>query len=141
MHKYERFIIYPLLILALFYGMAGDQVMTSATQVYNEIVAKDISILNNKGELAMRMTSDVNGSGQIRLYDNEGRQLIYLGGNDVKKNEDPGGLITVSNKYHNKVISLSETLPDENEKGPYHGIIYVFDRYGESHNSYGHSSY
>ena len=138
MHKYERFIIYPLLILALFYGMAGDQVMTSAQKVYDEIVAKNISIVNEQGERILLIGNDVNGSGSIDLYDNEGDKLIGLGSSS---NEGMSGLVTVYNKYHNKVIYLTQTLPNEERKGGYHGIIAVLDRYGENPATYGHSSY
>jgi len=36
MHKFERFIIYPLLILALFYSMAGEQIHTTAGEKFND---------------------------------------------------------------------------------------------------------
>ena len=144
MHKYERFIIYPLLILALFYGMAGNQVMTSAQKVYDEIVTKDIKVVNNQGEEVLRMGVGTSGNGLLTVYDNDGEELIYLGAytyNGEENGKESAGLITVSNKYNETVIGLGITKPDEDGHGGNHGVIAVFDRYGENPASYGHSSY
>ena len=77
MHKYERFIIYPLLILALFYGMAGDQVMTSATKVYDEIIAKKISIVDDNGKEIIKMGLD-------RDFEHSDRGIIKIMGSGLK---------------------------------------------------------
>jgi hypothetical protein len=45
MQKFERFIIYPMLFIGIFFSFADDGVQqTTAQQVYDEIIAKNIKL-------------------------------------------------------------------------------------------------
>lgn len=47
MKKFERFIIYPMLFIAIFFSFTDDGVQqTTAQQVYEEIIAKKITVVN-----------------------------------------------------------------------------------------------
>lgn len=50
MSKYERFIIYPLLIVALFYGITDIQMATTAQDVMEELTVKEITVVNDDYE-------------------------------------------------------------------------------------------
>ncbi len=58
MFKFERFIVYPLLIIALFYSMTGQKIMANAKQVYDEIVTKKISIVDDSGQTLLTMKKE-----------------------------------------------------------------------------------
>ena len=51
MSKYERFLIYPLLILALVYGLVGNPLLqvSNSREVFNVIEAREIIIVNEEG--------------------------------------------------------------------------------------------
>ncbi|PTV94429.1 hypothetical protein C8C76_1323 [Halanaerobium saccharolyticum] len=84
MQKFERFIIYPMLFIAIFFSFADDGVQqTTAQQVYDEIIAKSISIVNDEGELLINLSrheeSNVNkNSGRIKIigYDGDKTNII-----------------------------------------------------------------
>lgn len=51
MFKFERFIIYPVLFIALFFSIADDGVQqTTAQEVIDQLIVKDIRVVNDKGE-------------------------------------------------------------------------------------------
>lgn len=74
MKKWERFIIYPLLIISLVYSFGGIQTATNAKKVFDKIVAKEIAIVD------------------------DGKELIKLSGHKAGGNEVVQGAIEVFNK-------------------------------------------
>ena len=54
MSKYERFTIYPLLIMALIYGFIGSPIIQARqeTEVFERIEAKEI-VIKNDGDVEM----------------------------------------------------------------------------------------
>ena len=79
MHKYERYIIYPLLIIALFYGMSGSSIIeTSAENIMNRIVGKEVVIVNDKGQEVLNISSNDSGGATLSMSDDAGNQGITL---------------------------------------------------------------
>ena len=59
MKKFERFIIYPLLFIALFFSFADDGLQqTTAQQVYDELIAKNIKIVNDDGKTMIELKTE-----------------------------------------------------------------------------------
>lgn len=253
MKKFERFIVYPLLIITLFFSMSGNQVMTEADQIYDEIIANKIKIVNNEGKemitlgvkednssnvsdhgeiIVMQDTSKYKSKLQTRIengrillnyFDDKSNNeansytslfggsvnmksnnnLLHLGENyrnfpdgfindekngeydlsygfgidmyfkekqedapvvtenstltvsnnehgssintynkdgnpaiNIGTTEGDGGIIDIYNKHENKIISLTQTAPDDEEEGGNHGLITIFDKYGEDFKNY-----
>jgi len=160
MHKYERFIIYPLLIVALFYGFAGEQMGTTAQEVMDKLVVREISVVNSRNNEVINignrgmfgggsfeiynatnnaivtLSSTIEGSGAIEVYGKEGNMLIAQ-----SVNEEGGGSIGIFNRHNNIVIGLGQTVSDELGIGGGHGLINVYDKYGEDFRSYKHGIY
>lgn len=68
MKKIERIIIYPLLFLALFQSFVGLKPTFAGSSeenvaVFDKIVAKEISIVNNEGDRVVEIGSEPSGSG------------------------------------------------------------------------------
>ncbi len=47
MQKFERFIVYPLLIMALFYSLSGAQITTATENVIDKLIVRKISVVND----------------------------------------------------------------------------------------------
>lgn len=59
MKKFERFIIYPLLFIALFFSFADDGFQqTTAQQFYDEIIAKNIKIVDERGNKLIELSAE-----------------------------------------------------------------------------------
>jgi hypothetical protein len=151
MHKYERYIIYPLLIIALFYGMSGSDVIeTNAQKVYDEIVAEQIKVIGTKEDggttiinhngMAIynkdnKLALSLQPNGFIRTYD-EGDETTYLG-----SMPSGGGTIAIFNDHEKEVGRITITKADENGEGGGHGVLVIHDKYHEDYRSYGHRGY
>lgn len=74
MKKFERFIIYPLLFIAVFFSFADDGLQqTTAQQFYNEIIAKNIKIVDERGNKLIELSAEKNevfeqGYGKINVF-------------------------------------------------------------------------
>ena len=114
MHKYERFIIYPLLIFALFYGMSGsDVIQSNAQQIYDEIITKRLSIINKDGERKVLMTTSKDGNVALIKFEGgimgtKGSQ-IYLN-NYIDENVIIMGTANKSAGFISKKINIEMKL-------------------------------
>ena len=82
MKKFERFIIYPMLFIALFFSFSGEDVQqTTAQQVYDEIIAKNIKVVDDKGREAINLSGgnyNNKAFGSITIYDPVRMGGLYL---------------------------------------------------------------
>ena len=107
MHKYERYIIYPLLILALFYGMSGGNVIKTVadSRVFDHLIAKKISIVNDEGTGQIVLTTTSNKkTNEIEKVIKGGVINIYGEVNDnpsvtICSDRDGNGTVFMENKY------------------------------------------
>ncbi|SDM36021.1 hypothetical protein [Halarsenatibacter silvermanii] len=147
MHKYERFIIYPLLIAALFYGFSGGEMDTTAQKYYDEIlsgritaenitVTESLDVLNEEGKFSASLTQNPEGKGELILNNSEGEKRIKMG---TGRDGGGGGMLSVYNNHGNIVIHATQTLPDDEGEGGGHGGILIYDRDGEEFRSYDHT--
>ena len=179
MKKFERFIIYPLLIVALFYSFAGEQVTTTAQDVIDKLIVREISVIDDEGIETINITSDVIGgkivvnstfSEDIRL-NIESTGLMLLSELSQTSLGFDGMYISnenINTGFRNGSISVWETTPfgeesnlyahiglDDNENAGIvlnnnngdqligigadtngHGLINIYDKYGEDWRSY-----
>jgi len=125
MHKYERYIIYPLLILALFYGMSGGNIIKTVAdnRVYEELVAKKITIVDDNGNEIATIKDSKNKysnttEGEIRLYEYK---------NDSEDQEEP-----VSSNLFNADSFMMGNIRMSGSDGKI--ILTQFDEITERHN-------
>lgn len=76
MKNYERFIVYPLLFIALFYSV-GDQFVSSASNVIDQIIARNITIVDERGNKVVEISSHDDG-GQIKLNNTQNEYGISI---------------------------------------------------------------
>jgi hypothetical protein len=158
MKKFERFIIYPMLFIAIFFSFADDGVQqTTAQQVYDELIAKSLTIVNDSGEKVIKLKSNQFG-GKISLeepnsYHQLGITPMAIGmstpTNYLNLNS---GRIVMTNKEKEKNILLmgiesgdsfasfrnknGESLVEIGSNNNGHGSINIYDKYGEDFKSY-----
>jgi len=78
MKKFERFIIYPLLIVALFYSFAGEQVTEATENVIDKLVVREISVVNDDDKEVINIGSLFSGyHGLINVYDVRDKEKMY----------------------------------------------------------------
>ena len=165
MKKFERFIIYPLLIMTLFYSFAGEQVTTTAQDVIDKLVVREISVIDEEGNEVVNIDSVPYHGGEIMIYggpsdsfskisgysfqtviDNNMTLVSQLGFTIQQFDEDPitppkrfvdigvsnngNGYSILNNSHGDPLIYIGF-----NENG--HGLINVYDKYGENWRSYG----
>ena len=95
MQKFERFIIYPLLIVALFYavtGGAGTDILANPFEIEDTIRTREVEIYNDADKVVGILGSD-GPAGVLALYNNRGNEIIGLG---ATSSEGNGGIF-VSN--------------------------------------------
>lgn len=160
MSKYERFIIYPLLLIALVYGFIGSPIIQASqkkfdfslpTEVFDRIEAKEIVITNSDGVEVVVIGSTYDEGGLVETYSPEGvigAEMITITG---------GGGISTYNKDGVRVTDMASTIGDQGGNGVVriynkngrrivfierttegHGGLWVYDRYGEYPAFYGH---
>jgi hypothetical protein len=156
MNKFERFIIYPMLFIALFFSFADDGVkQTTAQQVYDkiiadEIVANKIKLFDSNGETTMFLTGEPGG---VAIYSDE-HMTTFLGNTDIgvgvlnlygdeKINgvsiaapKESSGIIKIKNNYNNLVLELGSAASNKKGQGEGDGLINIYDKYGEDKKSY-----
>ena len=193
MKKFERFIIYPLLIVALFYSLPGEQITTATENVIDRLVVRELSVVNDEGTEVVNIGSSsfTGKSGRISVYNGRLGEKIYstiTSGNfevvntvntDRRATLSFGGLSLRSEDYWSYITGNSITIQDyfelyelydddvpkrryldlsindngsgflqiSNNKGyPLlylgpeggngHGLINIYDKYGEDWRSY-----
>lgn len=110
MKKFERFIIYPMLFIALFFSFADDGVQqTTAQDFFNEIITKKISIMNNDTKEVM-VLEGTDGGGRITLNSGKNEENIVI----TSDAEDGSSLIAL--KKPNQDIGMILSAVD-NETG------------------------
>ena len=101
MSKYERLLIYPLLILALAYSFLGNPAMQASqeTAVFNRIEASDIVIKNDQGTKVVSLGSTSLNGGIVRTFNEDGVLGTYMvtefGGSVVTFNTDGVGVARI----------------------------------------------
>lgn len=148
MSKYERFIIYPLLVVALVYAFIGTPVIKARqeTEVFDRIEAKEI-VIKNDHDIEVVAISFYDEGGGIWTSSKDGilgtGMITDLGGGSIttyNKNNvwgttifsgDEGGGIVVYNKNSQPVVAISP-IPEG------HGGISIIDRSGQYFTLYGH---
>jgi hypothetical protein len=89
MKKFERYIIYPILFIVLFFSFSGDDLhQTTAQQVYDEIIARKITIVNEDGQKMSEISSDIvninhknktKEYGNMKFYSEKGDLMVEIG--------------------------------------------------------------
>ena len=67
MHKYERLFIYPLLMVALFFAVADNNINLTADEIKEQLNVREISVFNNNHEEVIYIGSDDEGQGVIDI--------------------------------------------------------------------------
>jgi uncharacterized protein GlcG (DUF336 family) len=99
--KYERFIIYPLLFIALFCAVTGVNVVSATQQVFDKIVAREIAVVNNEGNtVASLKYDDVKQDVSFELFNDEGTRVVSL------LSYDDGGAIGVFNQDGHLTVAM-----------------------------------
>lgn len=125
MSKYERFLIYPLLFVALAYGFFLNPGIhaTPETEYFDKIVANEITIESEDGQIRIK-----DGSVLIANHSNNTYGVIFSEGMGFR-DHNRGYTLSLSgysfrNMYGQRVI---ETLVDDDESGK----IIIRDKEGE----------
>ena len=77
MSKYERLIIYPVLLLALFTAVTGVAPIRSSPEIIERIVAREVVIMSDYGNEVLRLGS-TNLGGAFDLYNNFGNAVVSM---------------------------------------------------------------
>lgn len=104
MKKFERFIVYPLLIIALASSFLGGGVKTNAFEFFDTILARRIIILDDTSEEMITMGWEKNETFKTR----NGYINIYgpLGNTALK-----GSYINLNSKNEDSFVGISGTIP------------------------------
>lgn len=79
MSKYERLIIYPLLLIALFSALTGVNVVNATQQILDKIVAREIVVVNNEGNTVASLKYDQRKENvSLELFSDEGVRVVSL---------------------------------------------------------------
>ncbi len=126
MAKWERLVVYSLLLVALFMGFRSNQQLITAMEgVSEEIRAKRFVVVNELGREMVVLDSSREGGGLVVL-NNEGMPVGALGAGAAG-----GGVFGLWNPRGDERISMGSTTQD-------HGGIWVYDRNGKDIRFYGH---
>jgi hypothetical protein len=113
MKKFERLIIYPLLIVSLFYSFSPSINQSNALEVFDEIITQKITIIDNKNGKCMELKYDKkNNRGEIQIKDNLGTtklvgSYMIMQSNVVKKNNIMFSPITPGIVLNNKTSKIT----------------------------------
>lgn len=116
MKKFERFIIYPLLIVALFYIISGQQIIISAENILDKLVVREIFVVNDSGQEVVNISANNDGGGSIWTLNKDGVVGTSMG------SVSDGGIITTYNR--DGVIGAFITSDDTG------GLICTFNKNG-----------
>ena len=163
MQKFERFIIYPLLIVALFYSFAGEQATTTAQEVVDKLVVREISVVNDEGDEAVNIGS-LGGAGTVEVKNNimeetysyinyngfysrgpKTRSSLESIGFRIRSSEldmDKENIVEIG-RYSDDLSGFAEFYNSNGDSRVFigantedHGLINIYDKYGEDFRSY-----
>lgn len=105
MRKFERFIIYPMLFIAIFFSFAADDVQQTTAQQYEKhIVAKKITVLDDDENKIVQIQGGSKGKfGGIVLYNSSGTNVMGL----LKSNLGKPGIV-LFNEKGKPLLSMSD---------------------------------
>lgn len=125
MSKYERFIIYPLLIIALYYAFILNPGISARqeTEYFHKIVAQEITLLSQVGEIRINDKSIM-----IVDYETNTFGVIFSDGIGLRGG-DRGYTLSLSGYSFKNLsgIDVVETFVDDEG----YGQILLFDKDGE----------
>ncbi len=109
MQKFERFIVYPLLIMALFYSLSGAQITTATENVIDKLIVRKISVVNDAGEEVINIKSIVSlllaeADKFVRELDDYGGIYLYTGSEDTKNLYQHLGYQLIDQKENNHLV-------------------------------------
>lgn len=161
MSKYERFIIYPLLFVSLFYGLIGGQPFVFAVQddVFDQIKAREILVVDDEGDEKISMISE-EGTGWITVNTREQGVKTSIRGSgimmgsaseimsltprkiDIFDREMIYGVVTIEkNEHGNGSITLHNNMGNTNvvigSTFENNGAIWFFNKDGRNPIFYG----
>ncbi len=114
MSKYERLVIYPLLFIALFCALTGVNVVSATQQVFDKIIAREITLVNAEGEsLASLKYDERKESVSFEMYGDDGLRALSL------LAYDKGGAIGIFNNEGH----LTAAIQQEGQAG----AIYLYN--------------
>lgn len=126
MSKYERFIIYPLLIMALVYGFILNPGIAARpeTETFERIVAREIIVPSAEGQIQMK-----DGSLMIVDENHQTFGVILPEGIGFRDGERGYTLSVTGSSFKNQygITVLELTVDDEG-----HGRLRILDKDGEN---------
>jgi len=117
--SFERFFLYSVLAILVFYVFLVDVNVESKVSIQEEIRARRIVIVNDEGQKVVMLCADsrTGVGGRVDIFNGDGASVAFMSGG--KK----GGGIVINNKYGNLAIIM---LADEDK-----GTIAVCNRDGK----------
>lgn len=81
MARYERFVVYPLLFIALFCSLTGVSVVKASQEVLEKVITKELVVVNDAGKeiASIRSGNDPSTGVELCLNDADGAMMITLG--------------------------------------------------------------
>lgn len=79
MAKWERYIVYPLLMVALFFGLSREtRVLDAAQGVIDEIRARRVVVVDEDGQEQVVLETDYGGDGRLSVNNSRGTEMVSL---------------------------------------------------------------
>ncbi len=105
MARWERLIIYPLLMVCLLAIITGIPSLQADPEIQEEVRARRIALINDNNDEVAVMRVNPAGGGRIGLFNSAGEELISLG-----ETSEGNGAILIYDKDGENPIFL--TMPD-----------------------------
>ena len=105
MKKIERIFLYTVLAILVFYVFLVDGNVESKVAIQEEIKARRIAIVNDAGREVVKLLTNDEGNGVVRIFNKEGSLVA-----EMRVSKDDSGEILVADKNH-KVIGSLPIMP------------------------------
>lgn len=100
MAKWERYIVYPLLFVALFFGVAREtRMLQAAESIVDEIRARRVVVVDEAGRERVVIRGDENG-GQLEMFNKGGEKQVEL-----QFTEGVGGSILIKSPLGSSLLN------------------------------------